>query len=332
MTEKEKLALVYRITSGYTIIKNYVVDTPTDSLLNESLAVYEETLYKNRFEDLITKEFAKNVLIANGLWKPSDDNNLVELDKSLDSAKLELYDNNGMPKGQIEAIKKRIELIKKAKDKTLAIKHSLDRYTLEGLADYNTEMYVFSKVVLNKNYETIQLNPIALEILISEYKLCWPSNTDLRLVARSEPWRSFWVMNPECFRVKGHEQQALIMFSKMYDAISEHPHRPDESVINDDDMLDGWFLSEKKKMDAERGKSKQNVLTNRHPRAQEIFVTSVDKKGRPLSETEIKEIANMNDMRGKLIQKEISTTKRRSTRYGHSDNKIRGTKWTERIS
>lgn len=306
MTEKEKLALIYRIVSGYTIIKDYVIDTATDSLLNESLTVYNQAIEINRFEGLMTKDFAKNVLIAKTIWNVNDDNNLIELDKSLDDCKLELYNNYGMPSSQIEKIRNRLDIIKKAKIQKLNIKHSLDRFTIEGLADYMAEMHVFSKLVLNKNYERINVNGVLLEKIIQQYKLTWPSNTDLRLIARSEPWRSFWSINPNCFRVLGDEQKALIMFSKMYDTVYDHPDRPEEAVINDDDMLDGWFISMKKKAEAEKSKNKQNILTNRHPTAQEIFVASVDKSGRPLTDQEVNEISNMNDIKAKITKKEIT--------------------------
>lgn len=306
MTEKEKLALIYRIISGYTIINGYIIDTATDSLLNESLDIYKQSIIKHRFEGLMTKEFAKNILIVKGLWSFTDDNNLIELDKSIDNCKLELYNNYTMPSSQVKQIRNRLETIKRIKAEKLNIKHFLDRYTIEGLADYNTEMYIFNKLVLNKDYKPIEVNGIVLERLITQYKLSWPSNSDLRLIARSEPWRSFWAIDQNCFRVLGDEQKALIMFSKMYDTVYEHPDRPEDMIINDDDALDGWFISMKRKHESEKVKNKQNALTNRHPRAQEIFVASVDKSGRPLSEQEAKEIAEMNDIRGKLVQKQIS--------------------------
>jgi hypothetical protein len=305
MTDKDKLSLIYRITSGYTIIKDYILDTATDSLWNESLEVYKDTIIKNRFEGLLLEEDTSKVLIVNGLWKFEDDNNLLEIDKSLEDCKLELYNNYGMPSSVVKKIRNRLDIIKKLKNKQLNIKHSLDRFTVQGLAEYASEAYVFSKLVLDKNYKRVDVNPIMLDRIIMEYKTIMPSNSELRLIARSEPWRSLWSTNPDCFRIVGNEQNALIMFSKMYDMVYEHSERPPEDVIQDDDMLDGWFLSMKKKAEVEKVKSKQNVLTNRHPNAQEIFIASVDKKGRPLAQGEIDEVANMNDMRGKLIKKEI---------------------------
>jgi hypothetical protein len=310
MTEKDKLALIYRITSGYTIIKDYILDTVTDSLWNESLYVYKEVIEKNKFEGLLTEQDAKKILIVNGLWRFEDDNNLIEIDKSLDSCKLELYNNYGMPASVIRQIRNRLDIIKKEKNKKLNTKHSLDRFTIEGLADYASEVYVFSKSVLDRNYNKVEVNPIMLDRIIMEYRLAMPSNIEIRLISRTEPWRSLWSTNPNCFRVIGHEQNSLIMFSKMYDMVYEHSERPPEEVIQDDDMLDGWFISMKKKSDAEKAKSKQNVLTNRHPKAQEIFVSALSyedaRSGKGLNPSQISEVENMNDIKGKIIQKEIS--------------------------
>lgn len=311
MTYKEKLALIFRLTSGYTIIGDYIIDTAGDALVNESLAVYSQSLYKNRFENLLTQEQAKDVLIINSLWKFDDDNNLIELDKSLDNCKLELYNNYGMPASVIQQIRNRLAIIKDKKNEKLNIKHSLDKFTLEGLAEYSAELYMFSKLILDRNYQPVSLPVVQVEKLIGLFKAAWPSNTDLRQVARTEPWRSFWSANPNCFRVFGDEQKVLIMLSKMYDNVYEHSERPCDDIINDDDMLDGWYISMHRKAQAEKAKSTQNILTAKHPRAQEIFVSALSyedaRANKGLTETQLKEIAAMNDPRAQIIKKQIST-------------------------
>ncbi len=117
----------------------------------------------------------------------------------------------------------------------------------------------------------------------------------MRLVARTEPWRSFWSTNPRGFRITGDEQKVLILFSKMYDNVYEHPERPVDEIINDDDMLDGWYIFMKRKSIEEKKANAKDVLTKKHPNAQEIFMTASTPE-------HAKEIADMNDVRANIIK------------------------------
>lgn len=299
MTEKDKLALIYRIVSGYTIIGNYIIDTPTDSLINESLVVRSDVLQKYRFEGLLSENYAEDILIKKRVLTPQSAFNLKELDKSLDNCKLQLYQHYGMPSHQVKKIRNQLDLIKKKQAEQLGLRHCLDRFSIEGLADYIAERYIFSKILLDKNYKPITVCSTLLDRIIRKYKESWPSNGNLRLVARTEPWRSFWSTNPTCFRAHGDEQKVLILFSKMYDNVYEHSEKPVEDIINDDDMLDGWFISMKRKNEEARKESTKSVITNRHPNAGEIFM---------MAETaqQAKEIEEMNDIRGQIIKGKIN--------------------------
>lgn len=304
MTEKEKLALIYRITSGYTIIGKYVIDTPSEALLNESLDIYHQELKSNKFEGLLTADKTDVVLMHFKMWKLDSNKNLEELDKSLENAKVDLYNNFSMPGSQIKKIRGQIAAIRKLKNQQLNIKHSLDRFTLEGYADYSAEMHIFSRVVLDKDYKQVQLNGQELENLIHQYKRMWPSQEELRLVARTDPWRSLWNSKSDCFRIYGDEQKMLSLFSKMYDSVYDSSERPVEAVIQDDDMLDGWFLTMKRKNEQERKETTKNVVTQRHPHAQEIFIMTNHDSDTPIEE-QVREINDMNDARGRIAQKQI---------------------------
>ena len=296
MTDKEKLALIYRVVSGYTVIGEYIIDTPDDSLINESLAVYQDVLRKYRFEGLLLQEETEQVLMRKGLWKPVNNINLRELDKSLDDCKLELFNHYGMPPTQIKKVRDRLHLIKTKIIEQHNIKHSLDHFTIEGLAEKTADIYVFSKVVLDKNYNHINLPVSQLEYLMNRYKKKWASNTDMRLVARTEPWRSFWATNPSCFRVQGDEQKVLILFSKMYDNVYEHSERPADGIIDDDDMLDGWFINIKRKNEQVRKENIKNSVVQKHPKANHIFMMAGD------NQELVKEINDMNSIEAKLIK------------------------------
>jgi hypothetical protein len=100
------------------------------------------------------------------------------------------------------------------------------------------------------------------------------------------------------FRIIGDEQILLMTLSRMYDNIYENPDRPDELVINDDDMLDGWLLVQKKKREQEAREATKEIMERRHGNAGEIFIMAD-------TEDDIKDIEKMNDARARVIKHRI---------------------------
>lgn len=302
MTDKDKLGLVCQITSGYTFVEHennkYIIDVADDNLVGRSIDVYNEVLQSSRFDEFLDKDHIEFYLVKYKVWKPADKNNIVELQKSLDDAKLELYSLFGMPKTQIDKTKKRIELIRKSLGEKLSPKHYLEQFTLEGYAEYVAELYLFSQLIYDTNYNKVELPDFKLDRIVTKYKMKLPQIDVLRLLARTEPWRSIWGANKNCFRKIGDEQRMLVVFTKMYDNVWEHPERPPDGVIDDDDMLDGWFIHMKKKVEEERRETFKNKLEQRHGDAKEIFVFTN-------SQEEAQEVDQMNNTRAKVIKQRI---------------------------
>lgn len=302
MKDKDKIGLVAQIISGYTFIKyrgkQYIIDTPDDKLINESINVYNQTLRLVRFEEFLLNDDVEFVLIKNKLWKINDAANLVELQKSLDNCKIELYSLFKMPQSQISKVRSQIELIRKSQGQKLYYRNYLEQYTTEGYAEKIAELYLFSNLLLDENYNPITVSDFDLDNIIHNFKNHLPTVSKLREIARTEPWRSTWATDKNCFRKVGDEQKMLVMFTKMYENVWEHSERPPDVVIEDDDMLDGWFLTMRRKSEQERQESTKNQLEKKYSKAGEIVVFSNTPQ-------EIQEIGEMNDARGKIISKKI---------------------------
>ena len=92
------------------------------------------------------------------------------------------------------------------------------------------------------------------------------------------------------------QQRYLVSFSKMYDNVYESTECPPEEVIEDDDILDGWFIKQRK----DREESKQTKSSDHHFGShkgqgnQELFVMARDQQ-------EAQTISNQNDVTGKQI-------------------------------
>jgi hypothetical protein len=74
--------------------------------------------------------------------------------------------------------------------------------------------------------------------------------SEIRLIARSYEWFSLYSAGFQC-SVFSHEVIDLLGWTKRYENIRQHPDCPEEDVINDDDLLDGWtsYISNKKRQD-----------------------------------------------------------------------------------
>lgn len=92
------------------------------------------------------------------------------------------------------------------------------------------------------------------------------------------------------------EQRSLLNISKMYDSIYEHPECPEERVIADDDMLDGWMIIQRK--NAERSKKQKSLSNNdKINNASEVFLMTETKD-------DIKNVLDLNTEEGRMILQE----------------------------
>ena len=98
--------------------------------------------------------------------------------------------------------------------------------------------------------------------MLADYKSQAIEEAQYRELARNNPWRSYWSSEKTARGVFGvcaaettTEQRTIMMFSSMYDSVYESGEAPEDNVIEDDDMLDGWFLIQKQKREQEKAKS-----------------------------------------------------------------------------
>ena len=132
--------------------------------------------------------------------------------------------------------------------------------------------------------------------------------SDVRELARSEPWRSIWLMKedtgqtlftncPE--RELTYDQRNICVWSRMYDNVQESTECPDDEVINDDDMLDGWFIIQRKKQEKEKLESTVESMTNNSKIAnsQEVFIMTDNQQQADM-------INSANSLHGQLLKKQ----------------------------
>jgi hypothetical protein len=99
-----------------------------------------------------------------------------------------------------------------------------------------------------------------------------------RQIAKSPAWKMLWAAGKtESLFGKGaiyltDEQLSVINWSRMYDSVYESAECPSEIVLDDDDLLDGWLITQSKKREAEKNQQLGNNKGSNKPGLQETFI------------------------------------------------------------
>jgi hypothetical protein len=228
----------------------------------------EKIAKKEKYNNWLSEREAFSFLIREGIVDKDYETQLKDIAKSLDQNKKLLYQNRGNDKGE-KTLRKKIAGLKHLYMDLYSRVHSLDYITFTHYVDHMGDLFLL--------FHNIQPKPdfYVLERINSIIQSSGPTVEDIRYIARTDPWRSYWLANrpaPFKYDVLNQEQISLILYSRMYDAIYENPECPEESVLEDDDMLDGWMILNKEK--AEREKL-TNELEKKNPKlknATEVFI------------------------------------------------------------
>lgn len=287
MIESKKISIINRLETGITFlnINNclYSMRAPTKEQKAISDLVYRETFENSKYSDLMTRDQVKHLLHRKGIWIPEDDTALEQYNKMLENVKIELYESLYNETKEKQA-RKQISALKKAINKKLVKKYSLDHITLEYHAE-NTRDEFLTAITITDSYK----NPVytyenwakadnyILQRFLNLLQSDIISTEEYREIARTDPFRSKWSLLKSGvfdFEILTPDQVALCLYSRMYDNVYEHPEKPTEKVIADDDMLDGWFAKQRKEIEESKERKELEKVSgmSKNERAGELFV------------------------------------------------------------
>ena len=95
------------------------------------------------------------------------------------------------------------------------------------------------------------------------------------------------------------DQRNICVWSRMYDNVQESHECPSEDVLNDDDLLDGWFIIQRKKQEHDKLVSEVEGMTNNEKIAnsEEIFIFTNNRE-------EAERINDANTVHGKMLKQD----------------------------
>tara|TARA_Y100001963_G_scaffold29303_2_gene39815 strand:+ start:7190 stop:8239 length:1050 start_codon:yes stop_codon:yes gene_type:complete len=301
--------LLHRIFSATTTIDMngvaYIVKHPTRMDRYKAQRVYNDSFDKNKYNNWYTKETIVHLLEEQGIFSSSDEEKLKKLDKDLEELKLQLF-QSVLNIEKSKFIRKSLDRVKTIAAILNSSKYALDYLTLEGYASLEKTQYLIASTlfhedgsrVFSDNYkeeDTLGL----IEQCILEVSRNQITAQQSRELSRTEPWRNYWGANKtDIFGLPSidltEEQRSLMLYSKMYDGAYEHPECPEDSVIQDDDMFDGWMIFQRRKREKSKtAKQVDSVIGAKQREAEELFIPSPSQDG-------AQKIHNMNTFESKI--------------------------------
>lgn len=247
--------------------QSFFVKPASKNWLSISTEVYDNSYDYSINEGLFTDEEFSQFLSEEGLWDEQSDDKIKSLRDGMEELKVRMF-NNGFNTYELNKSRELLKTVMKDIEDLWAKKHSYTFLSASANASLDTMKFIFAgslydaddKLVVG-DYKKYQKFPSSIiEYAINKYRDQKCSETEIRKIARTEPWRSYWAcrkVENSLFGVPSYqlndEQRNLVMWSLTYDNILEHPSCPPEDVINDDDILDGWLILQKREREKTTG-------------------------------------------------------------------------------
>lgn len=280
--------LLHRILSGYLIFyykqDKYELRKISNNLRYEADLLYESIISDEKYNDWIRQENVDSILINLGLWTKDTVNIISKLEKSIDSLKVQLFENFLNSSNQ-NKIRNSLNSTRNSLDRIRSIKTEFIANTLEGYAASIKNEFIICNSLFKSNkqvfeYDNTDKNATSLSYfneLVNEINKYNISILNFRKLARHYTWKSYWnikniSMFPGTISEWTDDQRSLISFSQMYDSVYEHPECPDDKVIDDDDMLDGWMILQRKKIEKAKKQASVDSINPNLKNANEVFL------------------------------------------------------------
>ena len=293
MNQSKKEIKLRQIISGFFLFRHkgqVLKYLEPNNVIMSDLTFYTENLDEIlKAEGFISDDEALKFLVDNSLWTQGQEEELDTCRKDiskLQSEKPKYKYQERMLKTMNVAIEKLQQRIAELSE----TRYSLFSQTISFQQTYRTNIYLLYFCVKNMDGSSFwsSMEQLENETPNSEIEeilkhTCFSNKLDeatVRDLARSEPWRCMWktasktgsslFAGPTTNVTKS--QYELCYWSNVYDSVYDSADFPGQSVIEDDEALDLWFIEQSNKHSSS-SKSDTSYATN--PKilgAKEVFI------------------------------------------------------------
>jgi|10_taG_2_1085330.scaffolds.fasta_scaffold01173_13 hypothetical protein len=315
MDKSKKQLITNRLLTGVVYLKVgkqlYKQIPPTKDQRALADLFYTENLNNVKYDSLISRDQATFMLQKTQIWGPLHEKQLEDYKTYLEDLKIQLYKAVYNKKDQ-KALRRKIKGANKSIEKAYTKKFSLETMTFEYHCELLRRDFLIALCIRDSSddpvytYENFwESDGGILTAFTGFHDRNVISQEEFREIARTEPFRSAWVLGKEnMFGISASEleedQKSIILYSRMYDSAYENPDRPSEEVIEDDDMFDGWMAKSRREAEKDRTQREvEQLLGNKGVgkhnigNAGEMFVVADSKE-------EAEKIKELNDLNSRM--------------------------------
>lgn len=283
MEQFERELLISRIRSGFLKFRDkenvIYIYQPSLDVEYEANEIYVDIYNMALIENALTDSDAYKTLVDLGLWSDTKQN---ELDKivpgHIEYWKVEIF-SNYFRSSTKENMRKYLQTANNELLNLLQIRHSFDYFTANGIASLAKNLFILSNSCYYKDGSLVDWDKHNINDVMYHYQTHGLSLSQIREVARTSPWTGMWNAYKKCgipiFKNDNltSEQQMLMQWSSLYDSVHESMECPPDSIIEDDDALDGWLIVQKRNRD--RGKNERvSESKSKIDNADEIYIVA----------------------------------------------------------
>jgi hypothetical protein len=291
-------------------VDTFYISSPSCETRCDASEIYRDVWQNAHLEGVLTEDEALVLLQERKLWTPEMSSEFDLLKEKIEDMKIGLLDTWSRSNAQL-AIRHALKIGKQELERLLNIRHCIDHLTCEGLASAARARYLTGYSLLLPDGQPYwegssdwDRPDVVVDDVIEYLVRNRLGEAQLREIARKDPWHSMWASRK--FVGKGlfdvpavdltDDQRYVMMWSSIYDSVRESSDAPNDSVLEDDDMLDGWLLKQKRAREAHIASSAADKIGNEKIKnADEVYVPA------ETAEDAMK-VSKLNDMQANTIK------------------------------
>lgn len=314
-----------RIISGKLIFKyrgeEYTLKSPSIDIRYKASLLYNNIINEEKYNEWIRFDNLDRFMQYLEVWNNEMSDFLKKSDSRLEDLKVGLY-NNRFNSKMTTKNRNQLSYLRNKISELHNIKQSYYTQTLEGYAESIKYEYIIintlyrGKKKVFEKFGAVQNSYNDFTDIVNEINKHSISTSFYRKIARSDLWRSYWGIDKNnifdgTVSSWTEEQRMLSGYSSMYDSVYSHPEKPPDSVIEDDDMLDGWMIAQRREIEKTKQQESMIKSSPKLGKAQEVFIFTDSAEG-------AKEVIGMNSPEALLTMNQRSNTINKNNSIDHT--------------
>lgn len=249
-----------------------ILYVPTPKVKAKSARLYAKALQKARIAGLSDEKQAIANCIKIGFWSEQDEEQIQGLKDDIHNIKRGLLDFLFRPE-QLERSRVLLRNAEFTLFEKLTARQELLSETSEAHALMVQQRYIISQITHKENgekfwstdedfddFSDFNLINSLCDVFFRKSRL---NAKTIRFLSRSSIWRSIWTTGQKLGNIfnasvveLSENQLALLHWSSIYDSVYEAYERPPTDLIEDDDLLDSWFIRQGEKIESKANKQR----------------------------------------------------------------------------